>query len=228
MVYFIRRDLRAVLFVSMWRAQNNEHWQAKSNCPYNNRSNGNRPILANIELFLGWTSHFSVKEMIVAFKRSEIEEVVEAAQELEHVTKIIKELSRCAHSLLEAEVASSRLVFCCLVCTVWYVKWWISEKIECEVRGTPFVQVLIHPKYCDLFDELHSFINVGSSHLLNWSVLLNVQATVGDLLHQPNWVWGLYLGVDEKLESLAQLSEENIHKVAGFCEALEPLEKLFL
>lgn len=50
-----------------------------------------------------------------------IEEVVEAAQELKNVTKLMKEWSECARSLptvlqSEAEVASLKALFCCLVC----------------------------------------------------------------------------------------------------------------
>lgn len=58
---------------------------------------------------------------------ADIEEVVEAAQGLREVSKIIKDLSRFAHStmkttlsLSEAEVASLRMVFACLVCKGWH------------------------------------------------------------------------------------------------------------
>ncbi|XP_032363719.1 uncharacterized protein LOC116677139 [Etheostoma spectabile] len=54
---------------------------------------------------------------------ADIEEVVEAAQGLKEVTKMIKDLSGFAHStvtttlsLSEAEVASLRAIFACLVC----------------------------------------------------------------------------------------------------------------
>lgn len=58
---------------------------------------------------------------------ADIEEVVEAAQGLKEVSQVIKDLSGFAHSTLtttlslsEAEVASLKEVFACLVCKGWY------------------------------------------------------------------------------------------------------------
>lgn len=54
---------------------------------------------------------------------SDIEQVVEAAQELREVSKTLRDLSGIAHSTLtttltlsEAEVASLRAAFACVVC----------------------------------------------------------------------------------------------------------------